>query len=121
VEDNIVNQKIAQLNLEKMGYRADIVGDGKEALESIKTKNYNLIFMDCQMPVMDGFEATKKIRLFEAKNSSGNRKRRIPIIALTANAMKGDDEKCIQVGMDDYLAKPVSREAICHSLEKWLA
>lgn len=121
VEDNIVNQKIAQLNLEKMGYRTDIVGDGKEALESIKTKNYSLIFMDCQMPVMDGFEATKKIRLFEAKNSSDNRKRRIPIIALTANAMKGDDEKCIQVGMDDYLAKPVSREAICHSLEKWLA
>lgn len=116
VEDNIVNQKVALKILEKYGYRVDAVANGQEALCSLKLAPYDLVLMDCQMPVMDGYEATKEIR-----NSNSNvMNNKIFIIAMTANAMKGDREKCINVGMDDYIAKPINPKALKETIERWL-
>jgi CheY-like chemotaxis protein len=104
-EDNIVNQKIALGILEKkLGYHTDVVNNGKEAIESLERLNYDIVVMDCQMPEMDGYEATRIIR----DETSSVRNHKIPIIAMTANAMKGDREKCLNVGMDDYIAKPIN-------------
>ncbi|MBC8550446.1 MAG: response regulator, partial [Candidatus Brocadiales bacterium] len=114
-EDNIVNQKIALRILDKkLGYHADLVANGKEALESLKSLDYDLVLMDCQMPEMDGYEATRAIR----DNSSSVRNPGIPIIAMTANAMKGDREKCIEVGMDDYIAKPINVKELADVIER---
>ncbi|KAA3619936.1 MAG: response regulator [Calditrichaeota bacterium] len=112
-EDNIVNQKVAIKILEKMGYRADCVANGKEAVTAIKMIPYDLIFMDMQMPEMDGLQATQAIR--ELENSDQH----IPIIAMTANAMKGDREKCIISGMDDYISKPINRTMLKDILAKY--
>jgi len=114
VEDNIVNQKVAVRMLKKLGYTCDIANNGQEALDAFLNNDYDLIFMDCQMPIIDGFEATKKIR----EQESG-KKSHIPIVAMTANAMKGDREKCIQSGMDDYVSKPVSKDLINELIEKF--
>ncbi len=104
-EDNIVNQKVVLHVLEKkLGYYADLVTNGKEALEYLEKMDYDLVLMDCQMPEMDGYEATKIIR----DEKSSVRDHKIPIIAMTANAMKGDREKCLNVGMDDYVTKPIN-------------
>ena len=115
VEDNLVNQKVTMLQLEKLGYAAHAVANGREAVEAVSHLPYALILMDCQMPVMDGFEATHSIRKMDRASS-----RHIPIIAMTANAMKGDRERCIQAGMDDYMSKPVAPENLKQKLEYWI-
>ena len=112
VEDNATNQKVALAMLAKLGYRADIAENGKEAILATRKIDYDLILMDCQMPEMDGYEATRRIRRSKA--------RAVPIIAMTAHAMKQDREKCFENGMDDYITKPVSSAALAKVLEKWL-
>jgi CheY-like chemotaxis protein len=116
VEDNPINQRVAQSMLKKMGFRADVVGNGQEAINALQTIPYNLVLMDCQMPEMDGFEATRCIRQQGSKALNP----RIPIIALTAANMQGDREKCIQAGMSDFIAKPVQKRELEKMLAKWL-
>jgi two-component system, sensor histidine kinase and response regulator len=113
-EDNVVNQKVACRILEKLGYRVDVAGDGQAAFEAWQSGRYHLILMDCQMPVMDGFETTRKIREHEVGG------KHVPIIALTAHAMKGADNECRAAGMDDYLSKPIDREQMQNALNRWL-
>lgn len=115
VEDNPVNQRVVLLLLQHLGYAADVVGTGKGALRALAEVDYDLILMDCQMPEMDGFQATRLIRKAEATKG-----RRIPIVALTANAMQGDRERCIGAGMDDYISKPVSPKELREVLERWI-
>jgi PAS domain S-box-containing protein len=116
VEDNPVNQKVAVGMVGKYNYLADIAENGHEAVEACKQKNYDLIFMDCQMPQMDGYEAAIEIRRLEQTGEIGFH---APIVAMTANAMKGDAEKCIAAGMDDYIDKPVDKAKIGNVLERW--
>lgn len=113
-EDNAVNQKVALGMLRKLGYEADVAGNGKEAVDAISRLNYDLVLMDIQMPEMDGFQATAMIRAQQSNE------RHIPIVAMTANAMSGDSEKCLDAGMDDYLAKPVKIDELHKALERWL-
>ena len=114
-EDNPVNQLLMTKVLKKMGHTAEIVSDGRQAVEAALRDEYSVILMDCQMPEMDGFEATALIRQGE------NPAKRIPIIALTANAMKGDSERCFEAGMDDYLSKPVDLNLLAEALQRWTA
>lgn len=120
VEDNPTNQMVAQGMLNFLGLHADIAFNGLEALEAIKMANsihpYALVLMDCQMPEMDGYEATRAVRSGEAGDENLN----IPIIAMTANAMQGDREKCVAAGMNDYIAKPIDIEVLRMMLNKWL-
>ncbi|MBN2717984.1 MAG: response regulator [Deltaproteobacteria bacterium] len=110
-EDNRTNQAVAKGMLKKLGFQVMVVEDGRQALDALeKNDDIELVLMDCQMPVMDGYEATRRIRM---QNSA------IPILAMTANAMEGDREKCIEAGMDDYLAKPISLSALSEILSKW--
>lgn len=113
-EDNPVNQKLTQRLLEKCGFRVDVVVNGKEAVEAVQQRNYDLILMDCQMPVMDGYEATQVIRKIEGTS------RHTPILAITAHAMVGDREKCLACGMDDYLSKPVNLTRLQNAVHHWL-
>jgi two-component system, sensor histidine kinase and response regulator len=113
-EDNPVNQKVACRILEKLGYRVDVAADGQAAFTAWQSGRYHLILMDCQMPVMDGYETTRKIR----EQETGGK--HIPIIALTAHAMKGADNECRAAGMDDYLSKPIDREQLQQALNRWL-
>lgn len=115
VEDNTINQKVARAMLEKMGYAIDIAFNGAEAVEALQRKNYGLVLMDLQMPVMDGYEATKAIR-----NSGKVLNSKIPIIAMTANATKEDRQQCLEAGMDDYVPKPVERKVMMNMLQRWL-
>ncbi len=118
VDDHVVNQQLAQMMLERLGQRVDVVGNGLEALEALKRIPYDLVLMDCQMPEMDGYEATRLIR--QAEHEALEEKSRIPIVAMTANAMKGDREKCIGAGMDDYISKPIKPGELADILAKWL-
>lgn len=115
VEDNLVNQKVAVNLLEQLGYKAHVAGNGQEALDALASTPYALVLMDCQMPVMDGFETARKIR--ETERGSN---RRTPIIAVTANAMQGDRDRCLAAGMDDYISKPIMRTSLAHALEQQL-
>jgi hypothetical protein len=116
-EDNLVNQKVALKQLQSLGYSTDVAGNGEEALQMLDKIPYDLILMDCQMPVLDGFETTKEIhRRQESSFVSG---RRPVVIAMTANAMKEDQQMCLDAGMDDYLSKPVIKEKLAAALERW--
>lgn len=117
VEDNAVNQKIALRLLSKMGFEVDVADNGQEAFDMITARfDYDLLLMDCQMPIMDGFTATRVIRHYELEH----KRRRIPIIAMTANAMQGDRERCLEVGMDDYVSKPIDAHKLQLVLQTWL-
>ena len=116
-DDTDVNQKIAQLILQKAGYEVDVVENGQAAVEACRRHPYDLILMDIQMPIMDGYEATKRIRDPNSNVINHDTK----IIALTAHAMKGDREKCIEAGMDDYLPKPINPNELHHILERYLS
>jgi CheY-like chemotaxis protein/HPt (histidine-containing phosphotransfer) domain-containing protein len=132
VEDNVVNQKVAAKMLERAGYRVDVVANGREAVEAIARISYAVVFMDCQMPEMDGYEATREIRRREARGQRPEAhtdaevaglaspvSRHVPIIAMTANALQGDREICLEAGMDDYVAKPFRREDLEAVLARW--
>jgi len=131
VEDNPVNQKVLMRQLDRLGYRADAVSNGLEALAVVHSVPYDGILLDCQMPEMDGYEAARRIRELESRQAlpgsgrpagvegRGNPSRHLVIIAITAHALAGDREKCLQAGMDDYIAKPVRIEELREKLEHW--
>ena len=114
-EDNLVNQRVAVRVLEKFGLPTDIAGNGREAVTMFGSAHYDLIFMDCQMPEMDGYAATREIRAGESPG------RRVSIIAMTAEAMAGTREQCLEAGMDDYITKPVKVGDLFEALQKWIA
>jgi CheY-like chemotaxis protein len=116
VEDSPVNQKVAVSMLQKLGQFPDMAASGIEALEAMRCKVYDLVLMDCQMPEMDGYEATRIIRTDPVLCPTPN----VPIVAMTAHAMKGDREKCIIAGMDDYIAKPIRKSDLEAVLAKYL-
>lgn len=116
VEDNVVNQKVAKGLLAKLGYSCDSVANGQEALKILEEIHYDLVLMDCQMPIMDGYEATRQIR----NQASRVRNHEIPIIAMTANAMLGDREKVLEAGMNDFLTKPVVLSKLDQTIAKWM-
>jgi CheY-like chemotaxis protein len=111
-EDNPVNQRVVTGLLAKLGCEAVVVPDGLKAIETLQAGRFDVVLMDCQMPEVDGFEATRRIR--------EGAQRETPIIALTAGALDGDRERCITAGMNDYLAKPVRLEDLAHALSKWV-
>jgi len=111
-EDNELNRRVAVRILQKLGCEADTAANGEQALEKIGQRPYDIVFMDCQMPVMDGYEAVRRIRALEGAS-------RLPVIAMTANAMAGDREKCLQAGMDGYIAKPVAVADLAAALQQW--
>jgi two-component system sensor histidine kinase/response regulator len=115
-EDNIINQQVAMNILRKFGYSADVVNNGKEALRALEIIPYDLVLMDCQMAEMDGYKATGEIRNLTSKVLD----HKIPVIAMTAHAMKGDREKCMEAGMDDYLCKPINPQELSDIIEKWI-
>ncbi|MBJ7550411.1 ATP-binding protein [Marinomonas ostreistagni] len=117
VEDNLTNQIVAKGMLGLFGVTVDVVENGEESVTACQETAYDLIFMDCQMPVMDGYEATKAIRKLEQNSATSNN---VVIVALSANAMKGDDQLCFDAGMDDHVAKPVTKERLAEVLERWL-
>ena len=115
VEDNTMNQLVATRMIAKLGYRADVANNGREAIDAIAVGAYDAVLMDCQMPEMDGYEATRAVR--RAEHGSG---RHLPIIAMTAAAMAGDRQACLDAGMDDYITKPVTGDAIRTVLDRWV-
>jgi CheY-like chemotaxis protein len=114
-EDNVVNQKLVTLLLQQLGLQVQVVGNGRQAVQAVQGVSYAVILMDCQMPEMDGFEATIAIRKLETLSNTYT-----PIIAVTALAMVGDRERCISVGMDDYISKPIDRQVLQIKLNHWL-
>ena len=115
VEDNPTNQVVALAMLKKLGYKAKVTSNGREAITALQNMRYDIILMDCQMPEMDGFEATRRIR----QGESGRKYINVPIIAMTAHAMKGDKELCLEAGMNDYLAKPVKSQELSKLIAQW--
>ncbi len=116
VEDNPVNQKVACRMLERLGCAVEIVEDGKTAVDRVRDTVFDLVFMDCQMPEMDGFEATRAIRRMESGHG-----RHVTIVAMTAHAMTSDRAACLAAGMDDYMAKPIRADMLREALERWTA
>ena len=116
-EDNLTNQQVALGILKKLGLRADAVADGAEAVRALETIPYDLVLMDVQMPEMDGLEATRRIR--DARSAVLHH--HVPIIAMTAHAMQGDRDRCLEAGMDDYVTKPISPEVLAAALDRWLS
>jgi CheY-like chemotaxis protein len=110
-EDNLINQKVAIGLLRKLGYSCDVAADGIEVLRALEVHRYDLILMDCQMPELDGYDTTRRLRQFGM---------RIPIVAMTANAMSGDRERCLEAGMDDFVTKPVSPAMLEAALLRWV-
>jgi CheY-like chemotaxis protein len=116
VEDNPVMQRVTKMQLEELGYRVDIAENGVEALQVLEQMSFDIIFMDCQMSEMDGYEATRRIR--ETDSICGTH---TTIIALTTQGLVADRQRCLEVGMDDYLHKPVTKDQLKKMLDKWLA
>ena len=110
-EDNVINQRVGKLILQRAGFNIDLVSDGNEALAAHRAEPYDVILMDCQMPTMDGFEASRQIRQLHGKQPA--------IIAVTANALLGERERCLEAGMDDYLSKPFQAEQLVAVVKKW--
>ena len=115
VDDNEVNRRVACGYLRKLGFSCDIAEDGQQALDAVKTNPYGMVFMDCQMPIMDGFEAARQVRQLNNRNAS------IPIIAVTANTNPGDRENCISAGMNDYIKKPFNQAILIAAINRWLS
>ena len=116
VEDNSTNQKVALAMLEKLGPRAEVAANGLEAVQALARSRYDLVLMDCQMPEMDGFSATRMVR----SGTAGAIDPRVPIIAMTANAQQGDKQRCLDAGMDDYIAKPVQLKDLAAAIGRWM-
>jgi CheY-like chemotaxis protein len=114
VEDNATNRKVALMQLAQLGLQADVAADGREGVEMLRTLPYDLVFMDCQMPEMNGYDATSHIRRLDGPN------RHVPIIAMTAEALDGSRDRCLRAGMDDYITKPVSMGDLRRLLKTWL-
>ena len=114
MEDNAVNQAVALTMLGRLGIRADVAHNGREGVEMLKQLPYDIVFIDCQMPVMDGYEAAREIRKLAGP------KRRVAIVALTADAMQESRDRCLAAGMDDFIAKPVKPADFLRALERWL-
>jgi len=112
-EDNAINQRVGKLILQRAGFDIDLVSDGSEALAAHRAEPYDIILMDCQMPSMDGFEASRQIRQLDSRQPV--------IIAVTANALVGERERCLEAGMDDYLSKPFQAEQLVAVVKKWTA
>jgi len=112
VEDNVVNQRLARRLIEKLGCHVDLAVNGEEAVTAVRRRSYELVLMDCQMPVMDGFDATRRIRVEESRYHT-------PIVAMTASAMRGDRERCLEAGMDDYIAKPIKVSELQAVVKRW--
>ncbi|MGZ9148893.1 MAG: response regulator, partial [Candidatus Deferrimicrobiaceae bacterium] len=117
VEDNLLNQEVTLGMLSVLGCDADVAGNGQEGLDAIAVKRYDLVLMDCQMPVMDGYAATRALRVQEKESGGG----RLPVVALTANALSGDSDACLAAGMDGYLSKPFTIQKLGNTLSKWLS
>ncbi len=115
-EDNVVNQLLIKSLVQSMGCQVVVVANGKEVLSAMEQSDYDLVLMDCQMPEMDGYEATQEIR-----KKDDSRGYRVPVVALTANAMKSDIEKCFAAGMDEHISKPVRKEQLFSVLEKFMS
>ncbi len=114
-EDNAFNQKVAATMLKKLGFEVEVADNGQEVLDKITANsNYGLVFMDCEMPVMDGYQATQKIR--ELEQTTGNH---VPIVAMTAHSSHEDKQQCLDCGMDDYISKPFKIDSLKEVLEKW--
>ena len=122
VEDNEVNRHVVVEMLTDLGYQSICVSNGRQALQTLESSQFDLVLMDCQMPLMDGYEATKRIRESESSEGDNSKKtRRLPIVALTAHAVVGDRETCLDAGMDDYLTKPLNPQLLKRTLDKWIA
>jgi len=115
VEDSPVNRVVAVSVLERCGYHVHVVNDGREALQALSSQRYDAVLMDCQMPDVDGYQATEELRRRERGSSYHT-----PVIAMTAHAMVGDRERCLAAGMDDYVSKPVRSQVLAEILERWI-
>jgi CheY-like chemotaxis protein len=114
VEDNMVNQKVAVALLKRLGVRADVASDGREAVERVQSRSYDLVLMDCQMPIMNGYDATAEIR------RRGGAAAHVPIVAMTADVIDDSKERALQAGMNDFVAKPVDMQELSRALRTWL-